>query len=83
MAEIAYSKSAIKALRRTPVNRAARIRAKIEQLAEDPAALAANVKRLEGRDGYRLRVGDWRVIFERQGDDLIVLNIGPRGGIYE
>lgn len=80
---IAYSRSAIKTLRKAPAKTAARIRAKIEQLAENPAALAANVKRLEGRDGYRLRVGDWRVIFERDGDDLIVLDIGPRGGIYE
>lgn len=83
MAGVAYSRSAIKALRRAPANVASRIREKIEQVAKDPKALAANIKRLEGRKGYRLRVGDWRVIFERDGDNLIVLDVGPRGGIYE
>ncbi len=83
MAEVAYSKSAIKALRRAPANTAARIREKIEQLAQDPRVMAPNIKRLEGRQGYRLRVGNWRVIFERDGDNLVILDIGPRGGIYE
>jgi mRNA interferase RelE/StbE len=41
------------------------------------------VKKLQGRDGYRLRVGDWRVIFDRDGVVLAILEIGPRGSIYE
>ena len=59
------------------------IRGKIEQHAEAPASLANNVKKLQGRDGYRLRVGDWRVIFDQDGVVLDVLQIGPRGCIYE
>ncbi|WP_035097604.1 hypothetical protein [Devosia sp. LC5] len=35
-----------------------------------------------GRPGIRLRVGDWRVIME-DGVVLEVLEIGPRGGVYE
>jgi mRNA interferase RelE/StbE len=45
--------------------------------------MANNVKKLQGRDGYRLRVGDWRVIFDRDGVVLDILEIGPRGSIYE
>jgi len=42
---------------------------------------ANNVKSLKGREGIRLRVGDWRVIMDDQGNVLAVLDIGPRGGI--
>ena len=59
------------------------IRSKIEQYAAAPASLANNVKKLQGRDGYRLRVGDWRVIFDQDDVVLDVLQIGPRGSIYE
>jgi hypothetical protein len=48
-----------------------------------PASLANNVKALTGRDGIRLRVGDWRVIMDDQAEVLDVLKIGPRGGVYD
>ena len=83
MKTIAYSKSAIRTLRKLPANAAARIRAKVEQYAADPAAQVNNVRKLQGRDGYRLRVGDWRVIFDEDGNVLAILEIGPRGGIYD
>jgi len=66
-----------------PTNEARRIVEKIDQLAAQPEQLAQQVKRLQGRPGYRLRVGDWRVIFDADGDVLDILAIGPRGGIYE
>jgi len=67
-----------------PRTTASLIRVKLEQLATDPTASRTNVKRLTGREGYRLRVGDWRVIYELDKGRLIVLvlTIGPRGGIY-
>jgi mRNA interferase RelE/StbE len=82
MKKIAYTKSALRALRRIPANTATLIRSKIEQYANDPASLVANVTKLQGREGYRLRVGDWRVIFDENGNVLEILDIGPRGGIY-
>jgi mRNA interferase RelE/StbE len=57
MKQIAYSKSALKTLHRIPANVAATIRSKIEQYAADPTSLLANVTKLQGREGYRLRVG--------------------------
>jgi mRNA interferase RelE/StbE len=83
MKEIVYSKSALKALSRIPVNLAKRIRSKIEQYAADPASQVSSIVKLQGRDGYRLRVGDWRVIFDEDGNVIAILEIGPRGGIYE
>ena len=82
MTKIAYSNEALKSLRRVPRNDAQRIRDKIEQYAEDPASQANNVKKLRGRDGLRLRIGDWRVIFDEDEDDIRVLVIGPRGSVY-
>ena len=67
---------------RMPANISARIVGKIEAYAADPASQANNVKALKGREGIRLRVGDWRVIME-DGVVLAVLEIGPRGSIYE
>ena len=83
MKSISYSKAAISALRRIPRNVADLIRSKIEDYAEDPASQANNVKALKGREGTRLRVGDWRVIMDDQGNILAILDIGPRGGVYD
>ncbi|MCC5958217.1 MAG: type II toxin-antitoxin system RelE/ParE family toxin [Rhodobacteraceae bacterium] len=83
MKQISYTKSAIRALGRMSANTDMLIRTKIEAYATDPAAQAKNVKSLKGQKGMRLRVGDWRVIMDDQGNVLAVLDIGPRGGIYD
>jgi mRNA interferase RelE/StbE len=66
-----------------PANLSALIRSKIDAYAADPATLGNNVTKLVGRDGFRLRVGDWRVIFDDDGAVIAVLKIGPRGGVYD
>ncbi|MFN3845355.1 MAG: type II toxin-antitoxin system RelE family toxin [Paracoccaceae bacterium] len=55
----------------------------VEAYATDPASQANTVKSLTGREGIRLRVGDWRVIMDDQGNVLAVLEIDPRSGIYD
>lgn len=84
MHTIEFTKQAAQALNAMPRNVALTIRAKIDVLAEDPYS-APNVKKLTGRDGYRLRVGDWRVLYEINDGKLVivVLAIKPRGGAYE
>ncbi|RKP57656.1 type II toxin-antitoxin system RelE family toxin [Pararobbsia silviterrae] len=83
MYAIEYTKHAVKSLKTMPSNVAKTIRDKINVLAIDPYA-ARNVKKLEARDGYRLRVGDWRVLYEINEGKLIVvvLAVCPRGGAY-
>jgi mRNA interferase RelE/StbE len=83
MKAISYSRQALKALRRMPADMAQRIIARIEQYAAEPESLTNNVKALKGREGIRLRVGDWRVIMNDDGIVLAVLEIGPRGSVYE
>ena len=82
MKNIAYSRTAIRALARTPRNLADRIRGKIRAYAENPASQANNVARLRGQDGLlRLRVGDWRVVM-RDVEELQVLHVASRGSVY-
>ena len=83
MRAISYTRQALKALRRMPADTAQRIIAKIEQYAQEPETQANNVTALKGREGIRLRVGDWRVIMIDDGVVLAVLEIGPRGSEYE
>lgn len=83
MKKVTYTRSAIKTLTRMPANTSKRIRAKVDEYAADPASQANNVKALKGREGIRLRVGDWRVVMNDAGVILDVLEIGPRGGIYD
>jgi mRNA interferase RelE/StbE len=66
-------------------NVAVSIREKLEQIAQNPYEQHATVTKLQNRPGYRLRVGDWRVIYEIQNEHLVilVLKIAPRGEVYQ
>ena len=66
-----------------PANTAKLIRSKVEQYAKDPASLANNIKALTGEAGvYRLRVGDWRVLFTESREVIAIVRIAPRGSAY-
>ena len=43
---------------------------------------AGDVKALKGAAGKRLRIGDWRVVFTVQGDNITILAVGHRRDIY-
>ena len=83
MYQVVTTKSFAKALAKLPLNWQKRIVAKIKEVAVDPYAPNNNLTKLQGRDGYRLRVGDWRVVYELQDERLVmlVLDVGPRGDI--
>ena len=84
MHALAYSKEALNALHRMPVNTARPIRDKIRELAADPRGMR-NVKKLSNHPGYRLRVGDWRVIYtvDHGAVTIHVIRIEARGGVYQ
>ena len=44
-----------------------------------------DVRRLQGRDEWRLRVGEWRVVFTIKTDvkTILVLTVAPRGRAYK
>ena len=62
------------------------IKAKLLILAENPGALKNNIKRLAGSEKYlyRLRVGDYRVVFKKEEKQFVILiiRIGHRKEIY-
>ena len=70
--EIRFTKQATKELKKIGPARDIII-AKIEQYATDPTSLANNVKALKGRDEYRLRVGDYRVLFVILEDGTVTI----------
>ena len=81
MYRVEYSTEALKSLKRMPRDLALRITSKVADLAVEPRAPSNNVKKLVGRPGYRLRVGNWRVIYELN-DAFRVLSVervAPRG----
>ncbi len=85
MYELQYSKTAIKKLRKIPKNLVKSIQRKLTEIAENPYENHPNAKKLVGRRGYRLRVGDWRVIYEIDNDKIVilVLTIDTRGDVYK
>ncbi|MGD0040092.1 MAG: type II toxin-antitoxin system RelE/ParE family toxin [Isosphaeraceae bacterium] len=81
MKTIRYTRAAARALRQHR-NMASRIVSKIESYAKDPDALA-NMVITMSTGHRRLRVGDFRVIFRETTTEIDILDIGPRGGIYD
>jgi len=83
MKQVTYTSEARKSLHRMPVNEAAKIFSKLEQYAEDPKSLANNVITMKGAATRRMRVGNWRVIFDEDMQVIAVLKVRPRGGAYK
>jgi mRNA interferase RelE/StbE len=81
---VAYAADAIKALARMDAVTARRIRAKVIALSADPLRPNNNVAKLVGVEGYRLRIGDWRVVYTLRHRELVIVivRIGGRGSVY-
>jgi len=83
--QIVIVASALKVLRRVQPKKAQDILAAIRRVAADPRAKNNNLKPLTGiRNGFRIRVGDWRVSFtlDHAAQAMDVFEIAPRGGAY-
>ena len=75
-------KSVQKELDRLPDEIANRILARLSLLETNPRP--ADVKKLKGRDAWRIRIGDYRVIYEIHDRilQIIVVTIGHRREVY-
>jgi len=79
--EIEFLPMAMAQLRALPKDIRRLIGGKIDRLQDD---LAADVKKLKGfKNKYRLRAGDYRVLFELDGGTIVVYAVGDRKDIYE
>lgn len=76
------AKKVLQSLARTDRNR---ITEKIKLLGENPDNPVLDVKPLQGEPYYRLRVGQWRIIFDRDDSLKIIAieKVKPRGGAYK
>lgn len=78
-----FTRTAEKELRRLDPPIRMRVFGALERLSVDDRSL--DVRRLTGSEHFRLRVGDWRVIFDfdRDTETVLVRHILPRGRAYE
>ncbi len=82
--DIRYSKQATKYLLKLQPKKAKKIREVVKSIsAENTDGL--NITTMHGLDAYRVRVGDFRVIYEIRDEELvlIVIKIGVRGDVYK
>jgi len=79
---IEWKRSAEKELRKLPAQAIARIVQAVGRLAENPRP-PGSIK-LVGSDAYRIRVGDYRVIYIIFSDRLVIeiVKVGPRKDVY-
>ncbi len=80
-----WRERAVRQLRAIPQPAALTILQALTQLGDDPRRPDANAKKLAGyEDRYRLRVGDYRVIYDITDKQLIILvvGVGHRREIY-
>ncbi len=81
--EVVLTRQAEKALRRLPRTLLQRIDRALTALSTDPTP--PDCKKLVGQpDLYRVRVGDWRIVYALEAQRLVVLvvRIAPRGAVY-
>ena len=60
---------------------AKRITQKVAELSKNPFSL--DVKRLKGEKAFRLRIGDYRIIFGIEKEKINILKVGHRKDIYK
>ena len=79
--QIEFKPKAVKALKKLPSGDSQKILAKIEALAD---TLQGDVKKLTNfTPEYRLRVGNYRVLFEIENDFIIIYSIKHRRNAYQ
>lgn len=79
MTTVSYTSAARRSWRKLPAKVQARIEAALERYA---GTGEGDVKRLTGRAGARLRLGDYRVIFAETDATIEVRAVGHRKDIY-
>lgn len=79
--QLLYTQSAQKDIKKLDGVAKKRLKVKLEMLSTDPIYYS---KKLVHSDlgTYRFRVGDYRIIFDLDGKDIVILRVGHRREIY-
>ena len=80
--EIVFKKSVSKDLKKIPKKDVSKILKVIRSLAENPRP--AQVKKLSGQERYRMRQGNYRILYAIEDDKLVitVVKVGNRRDVY-
>ena len=81
--KVIITKSAVKSLSALPKKFQVRVIGAIDLLSENPYPPAS--KKLKGRDGYRIRTNDYRILYTVENEILTVtvVAVGHRREIYK
>ena len=78
--DVQFKPRAVRDIERLPSRIQAQVLARIEEMSDD---LKGDVKRLTNfTPGYRLRVGDYRVLFEVEEKTIVIYRIRHRREAY-
>ena len=77
-----FTPGANRQFRKLPKNLQARLTPHLDALTQNPRP--SGIEKLKGEEGYRLRVGDYRVLYEVRDKALLVLvvRVGHRREVY-
>lgn len=78
MFQITYSKKAKKFIQKQDKPTQLRLFTAIDKL-----PLEGDIQKLQGTSGFRLRVGNYRIIFDVNGLIVDIIDVGNRGQIYK
>ena len=78
--KIVVSKKVIKQLDKIPDRVLEHVADKLQDLAKQTGVL--NIKKLTNREGFRLRVGDYRVIYKVEPKQIVILSVTHRKDAY-
>lgn len=83
MYQVKIEKAAVKALEKIDEPHYSKLKKSILGLSKNPRPLG--YKKLKGREGYRIRVGDYRILYDIIDEVLIVLvlELGHRKDTYK
>jgi mRNA interferase RelE/StbE len=79
--EVELDTTAVKEYLRLNEPDLSRITAAIDKLEEEPPE--GDITKLQGKDGYRVRVGSYRIIFDIEPEKVVVYRIARRGQVYK
>ena len=79
--KIVWDEKAYDSLNKLEPTISRRILKKVDELSENP--FSKDIKRLKGCNDFRLRVGDYRIIFSIERRIIQILKVGHRKNVYE
>jgi mRNA interferase RelE/StbE len=80
--EILFKESVLKDLKKIPKNDLKKILSRIEKLGDDPRSMGC--EKLTGEELYRIRQGNYRIVYSIQDNELTVwiIKVGHRKDVY-